>query len=69
MKTHQLARHVGGCCEVYLLLKFLILNVKRELNEYVVGGMRISKIPESDLILEAKPRTKNFIHEKTEKKV
>ena len=34
-----------------------------------IGGVRNSKISESNIILEAKPRTKNFIHEKPEKKV
>ena len=34
-----------------------------------IGGVRISKFSESDLILEKIPRTKIFIHEKPEKKV
>ena len=33
-----------------------------------IGGVRIAKIPESNIILEKLPRTKNFIHEKPEKK-
>ncbi len=34
-----------------------------------IGGVRISKIPESDLLLNTTPRTKTFIPEKPEKKV
>ena len=34
-----------------------------------IGGIRIAKIFKSNIQLEALPRTKNFIHEKQEKKV
>ncbi len=34
-----------------------------------IGGVRNSKISKSNIQLEVKPRTENFIHEKQEKKL
>ncbi len=71
MKMHQLSQHVGGCVQGIFTDTLIISNPERvpELNKDVIGGVRISKIPESNLLLNTTPRTKQFIHEKPEKKV
>ena len=70
IKMHQLAQHVGGC--VRGIFKDTIV-VENSVNEpklsKEIGGVRISEISESNIKLQVKPRTKNFIHEKLEKKV
>jgi hypothetical protein len=70
MKMHQLAQHVGGCVKAIFTDTIIVENPEREpILSTDIGGVRISKIPESDLILQNFPRTKSFIHEKPEKKV
>ncbi len=71
MKMYGLAQHVGGYVRGIFTDTLIISNPERvpELNKDVIGGVRISKIPESDLLLNITPRTKTFIHEKPEKSI
>ena len=67
---HQLAQHVGGCVRGIFTDTIIVEKPKR--TPYFsteIGGVRISKISKSNIKLEVKPRTKNFIHEKPDKKV
>jgi ABC-type bacteriocin/lantibiotic exporter with double-glycine peptidase domain len=67
---HQLAQHVGGCVRGIFTDTTIVENPERKpILSTDIGGVRTSKIPESNLILEVKPRTKTFIHKKPEKKV
>ena len=67
---HQLAQHVGGYVRGIFTDTIIVENPKNKpFLSLEIGGVRNSKISESNIILEAKPRTKNFIHEKPEKKV
>ena len=66
MKMHQLAQHVGGCVKAIFTDTIVVENPEREpILSTDIEGVRISKIPESDLLLNTTPRTKNFIKEKT----
>jgi GTPase SAR1 family protein len=70
MKMHQLAQHVGGCVRGIFTDTIIVENpTKPPFLSTEIGGVRNSKIPKSDLLLNTFPRTKNFIHEKPEKKV
>ena len=67
---HQLSRHIGGC--VRGIFTDTIVVEKPERPPFLsmeIGGVRNSNISKSNIQLEVKPRTKNFIHEKPEKKV
>ena len=69
IKMHQLAQHVGGC--VRCIFTDTIIVEKPERPPFLsmeIGGVRNSNISKSNIQLEVKPRTKNFIHEKPEKK-
>ena len=67
---HQLAQHVGGCVRSIFTDTIVVENSVNEPKLWKeIGGVRISKISESNIKLEALPRTKKFIHEKPEKKV
>ena len=67
---HKLAQHVGGCVEAIFTDTIIVENPERKpILSTDIGGVRISKMPESDLLLNTTPRTKNFINEKPEKKV
>ncbi len=50
MKMHQLSQHVGGCVRGIFTDTLKISNPERvpEFNNDVIGGVRKSKIPESD---------------------
>ena len=63
MKMHQLAQHVGGCVRGIFTDTLIISNPERvpEFNTDVIGGVRKSKISESDLLLNTTPRTKILI--------
>ena len=57
MKMHQLAQHIGGCVRGIFTDTIIVENPERK--PYLstdIGGVRISKIPKSDLILEKIPR-------------
>jgi hypothetical protein len=70
MKMHQLAQHVGGCVKAIFTDTIIVENPEREPKlSSEIGGVRISKIPESDLLLNTTPRTKKNIHEKPDLKV
>jgi len=70
VKMHKLSQHVGGCVRGIFTDTIIVENPKNKpILSTDIGGVRISKIPESDLLLNTFPRTKNFIHEKPEKKV
>jgi ABC-type molybdenum transport system ATPase subunit/photorepair protein PhrA len=67
---HKLAQHVGGCVRGIFTDTIIVENPeKKPILSTDIGGVRISKIPESDLLLNTTPRTKNFNLEKPEKKV
>jgi hypothetical protein len=67
---HQLAQHVRGCVRGIFTDTIIVENSERKsILSSDIGGVRISKISESNLVLEKSPRTKTFIHEKPEKKV
>ena len=67
---HQLSRHIGGCVRGIFTDTIIVENPEKtpKLSKEI-GGVRISKISESNIKLETLPRTKKFIHEKPEKKV
>ncbi len=70
MKMHQLAQHVGGCVRGIFTDTIIVENPERKPKLSTdIGGVRISKFSESDLILEKIPRTKTFNLERPEKKV
>jgi hypothetical protein len=70
MKMHQLAQQVGGCVRGIFTDTIIVENPKKPpVLSTEIGGVRISKIPKSHLILQKLPRTKDFINEKPEKKV
>jgi len=70
MKMHQLTQHVGGCVRGIFTDTIVVENPKKPpFLSLEIGGVRISKIPKSDLLLNTFSRTKHFIHEKPEKKV
>jgi energy-coupling factor transporter ATP-binding protein EcfA2 len=71
MKMHQLAQRVGGCVKAIFTDTLIISNPEHipEFNSDIIGGVRKSKIPESDLLLNTTPRTKTFMCERPEKKV
>jgi hypothetical protein len=67
---HKLAQHVGGCVRGIFTDTIIVENPeKKPILSTDIGGVRISKIPESDLLLNTTPRTKKIINEKPEKKV
>ena len=71
VKMHKLAQHVGGCVRGIFTDTLIISNPERvpEFNTDVIGGVRKSKISESDLLLNTTPRTKNFNCERPSRKV
>ena len=67
---HQLSQHIGGCVRGIFTDTIIVEKPgKQPYFSTEIGGVRIPKISESNIKLEVKPRTKNFIHEKPEKKV
>ncbi len=65
IKIHQLSQHVGGCVRGIFTDTLIISNPERvSIQSTDIGGDRISKIPESDILLNTTPRTKKFSHEK-----
>jgi hypothetical protein len=71
VKMHKLSQHVGGCVTGIFTDTLIFSNAERvpELNKDIIGGIRATKISESDILLNTTPRTKNFINKKPEKKV
>ena len=67
---HQLAQPVGGCVRGIFTDAIIVENQKnKQFLSLEVGGVRNFKISESNIILEALPRIKTFLHEKPDKKV
>ena len=67
---HLLSQHIGGCVRGIFTDTIIVEKPKRlPYFSTEIGGVRISKISKSNIKLEVKPRTKNFIHEKPDKKV
>ena len=61
MKMHQLAQHVGGCVKAIFTDTIIVENPKNKpILSTDIGGVRISKFSESELVLEKIPRTKNL---------
>ncbi len=59
MKMHQLAQYVGGCVRGIFTDTIIVENPKKTpFLSTEIGGVRISKIPNSDLLLNTFPRTK-----------
>jgi hypothetical protein len=70
MKVHQLSQYVGGCVRGIFTDTIIVENPEREPKlSTKIGGVRISKISESDILSNTTPRNKTIIHEKPEKKV
>ncbi len=66
----MLAQHVGECVRRMFTDTIFVENPERKhILSTDIGGVTISEIPESNLILEVKARTKSFIYEKPEKRV
>ena len=70
IKMHQLAQHAGGCVRgIFTDTSIVEDPVNEPKLSKEIGGVRISKISESNIKLETLPRTKKIIHEKPEQKV
>ncbi len=66
---HKLAQHVGGCIRGIFTDTIIVQNPKKPpFLSTEIGGVRISKIPKSDLLLNTFPRNKNFINENQKRK-
>jgi hypothetical protein len=53
MKMHKLAKHIGGCVKGIFTDTIIVENPERKsFLSTDIGGVRISKFSESDLVLE-----------------